>query len=84
MDKVIVVGLGVVALAMWLTGRWLGRRTLGEPRALSASGRARIDAEVRAGRTIAAVKLYGEASGCSLVAAKEAIDAWPAARTAGP
>ncbi|EWT00082.1 hypothetical protein N865_18055 [Intrasporangium oryzae NRRL B-24470] len=73
----LVLIVAVIALAVVLYGRIVGRRDSEKDYVgVTDAVRAKVSREISAGHTINAIKIYREATGAPLVDAKKAIDGW--------
>jgi hypothetical protein len=76
MVKLILI-LAVIAVAVVLWGRVMGRKDPGRPLVGLTDGvRAKVSREISAGHKINAIKIYREATGAPLADAKRAVDSW--------
>ena len=74
--KLILI-LAVIAVAVVLWGRVMGRRDPHRPLVGLTDGvRAKVSREISAGHKINAIKIYREATGAPLADAKRAVDSW--------
>jgi ribosomal protein L7/L12 len=73
----LVLILAVIAVAVVLWGRIMGRKDTQRPLVGLTDGvRSKVSREISAGHKINAIKIYREATGAPLADAKRAVDSW--------